>query len=81
MFAFSTNQVQTNNISKNTAATTIGIFVRKNAGALSLTIEDDGKGFDREHANGGIGLANIRNGVEGFNGTLTITTQLKELWR
>jgi two-component system sensor histidine kinase UhpB len=50
------------------------ITVKRNRNSIQLAILDNGKGFDLKRAKRGIDLANIRNRVEAFNGSLNIIT-------
>ncbi|MDX2248566.1 MAG: sensor histidine kinase [Bacteroidia bacterium] len=50
----------------------IQIYVREDI--LSLTIEDDGKGFNSEEKAAGIGLLNMRSRAEEMGGTFTISS-------
>jgi PAS domain S-box-containing protein len=63
-----------NNIIKHAAAKTIFIQMIKSDDNLSITIEDDGIGFDKEkiQMKEGIGLKNIENRVFYLNGKLTV---------
>ncbi|HEY8968243.1 MAG TPA: PAS domain-containing protein, partial [Puia sp.] len=65
-------QEQTNNIIKYAEASEITVEEKK--GSIYMKIRDNGKGFDPGTVRRGIGLANMRNRVEAFSGTLTITT-------
>lgn len=65
-------QEQTNNIVKYAEASKISIVIQKEERSCSLTISDNGKGFDLKQSRKGIGLANIRHRVEAFNGTMDI---------
>jgi two-component system, NarL family, sensor kinase len=65
-----------NNILKHAGATTALIqLIRKND-TLSITVEDNGKGFDPAilQQNEGMGYLNLRNRVTWLNGTLDIET-------
>mgnify|MGYP001598850913 CR=1 FL=1 len=68
-------QEQTNNIIKHAEACEVQISVQEKEGYLQLLISDNGKGFDLNQTPGGVGLTNIRNRVEVFNGTLSIDTE------
>ena len=67
-------QELTNNIVKYADASHILIQLSQFENTLSLTIEDDGKGFDpaAATASNGIGLKNLRSRVEYLNGNLEI---------
>lgn len=43
---------------------------------LVMTIEDNGKGFDIQHASQGIGLQNMKARTESLTGTLDVSSQL-----
>lgn len=66
-----------NNIIKHAKARTVFIQMLKSEGALTMTIEDDGVGFDMTNPNSveGIGLKNIENRVYYLNGNLTIESR------
>ena len=61
-----------NNALKYANANYINVQLVQEAERISLTVQDDGVGFDPKQANKGMGLANIRNRVETFHGTLSI---------
>jgi len=65
-------QEQMNNILKHSNAIHTNISLTDDADYLYVSIEDDGKGFDTELKRKGIGLANMSNRVESFNGELKI---------
>jgi signal transduction histidine kinase len=65
-------QVQVNNIVKHARANSASIFLYRIAGQLSLTIRDDGVGFNPAKKTGGIGLRNIQNRVGFYNGRVQI---------
>ena len=65
-------QEQTNNILKHANASNIMILLNDNNGSLYITIEDDGNGFDLGQKRKGIGLTNMNNRVESFNGEFKI---------
>jgi len=63
-----------NNTMKHAAAKTAIIQVTKSNGHISVTVEDDGKGFDTailKQAKG-MGWSNIQNRVEFLKGTLDV---------
>jgi two-component system, NarL family, sensor kinase len=66
-----------NNTLKHAAAKTAIVQVAKSNSRLSVTVEDDGKGFDPAtmHAGTGMGWSNIRNRVEFLKGKIDIHTQ------
>jgi signal transduction histidine kinase len=65
-------QVQLNNIVKHARAKNASIKLGRVPGRLTLTISDDGIGFDPDRKTGGIGLRNIRNRVGFYNGTVEL---------
>lgn len=67
-------QVQLSNIIKHAQAKHVTIHLRK-TNDLELTIVDDGVGFLPGKKTSGIGLRNIRNRVDFYNGNLTIVSE------
>ncbi|GAB2826138.1 hypothetical protein GCM10027043_29630 [Ferruginibacter profundus] len=63
-----------NNTMKHAAAKTALVQVSKTNNQLTVTVEDDGKGFDTAILNrsGGIGWSNIQNRVEFLKGNLDV---------
>ena len=63
-----------NNTMKHAAAKTAIVQVTKSGSQLSVTVEDDGNGFDTEILNrsGGIGWSNIKNRLEFLKGNLDV---------
>jgi PAS domain S-box-containing protein len=68
-------QEQTNNIIRHAKASHIRIAAREQEGHLELLICDDGIGFDTKQTAHGVGLTNIRNRVEAFNGRLKLDSE------
>lgn len=68
MTLFRIMQEQLNNILTHAAARHISIAVQQAGSVLSLTVADDGKGFDIQQKRMGIGITNIINRAEIFNG-------------
>ena len=66
-----------NNTMKHAAAKTAIVQVAKSDSHLSVTVEDDGKGFDKTVLNQakGIGWSNIQNRVEFLKGTLDVQSE------
>ncbi|MCC6461435.1 MAG: sensor histidine kinase [Saprospiraceae bacterium] len=66
-----------NNIQKHAGAQNVLVQLMENEGRLSLTVEDDGKGFDPEQLKRepGVGWLNIRARVEYLNGSLDLRTR------
>lgn len=65
-------QEQMNNILKHAGATRIGISLKEGNKKFILTITDNGKGFDPAMRRKGIGLNNIINRADVFNGKVDI---------
>ncbi|MBE7173704.1 MAG: PAS domain S-box protein [Williamsia sp.] len=65
-------QEQLTNILKHAEASTIVIRLSQSQYCLSVLIEDDGKGFDVNAKRYGIGLNNIKNRADLYNGLLNI---------
>jgi two-component system NarL family sensor kinase len=65
-----------NNTIKHAGATSAIVQVSKTADVLSVTVEDDGKGFDTSILNKteGIGWANIQNRVEFLKGKMDVNS-------
>jgi len=66
-----------NNTMKHAAARNVIVQVSKTDNILSVTVEDDGKGFDTSilKQSKGIGWSNIQNRVEFLKGTLDVNSQ------
>ena len=65
-------QEQLNNIVKHADAKNISVRISKDNNSINLLVVDDGKGFDPEKKRKGIGVSNIINRVESFNGEIKI---------
>ena len=63
------------NVVRHSNATLATISLRRKKELLQLLIEDNGKGFDREHTRTGIGLHIIEERVKSLNGILDINTK------
>ncbi|RYY56535.1 MAG: tetratricopeptide repeat protein [Chitinophagaceae bacterium] len=65
-----------NNTMKHAAATNAIVQVTMSGGQLSVTVEDDGKGFDTTILSGvkGIGWSNIQNRVEFLKGRMDVNS-------
>lgn len=61
-----------NNALKYAKATTIHVQLMIDNGLVSLTVQDDGTGFNPDHVASGSGLENIRTRVSAYNGNMTI---------
>jgi two-component system, NarL family, sensor histidine kinase UhpB len=65
-------QEQLNNILKYADASAISIRIDTDANIISLSISDNGKGFDVNQKREGIGITNITNRAELYNGNVKI---------
>lgn len=68
-------QEHLNNIIKHARAKHVSLSIWSNESTMTAIVEDDGIGFDLFQHRDGIGLTNIYNRVESYNGTLDITTK------
>lgn len=70
-------QESVNNVIKHAAASMLDIFLLRDDNEITVTIEDNGKGFDSADKSkfGGIGLKNIVSRVEFLKGTVDISSQ------
>ena len=65
-------QEQVNNILRHSKAHNIILELKNNDHYLDLKIQDDGVGFDTRNFSHGIGLKNIRNRAELYNGSMQV---------
>jgi len=65
-------QEQLNNIAKYAAPAKVAVSIRADGKIIHIEIADDGKGFDMGKKRQGIGISNMLNRVESFNGTMSI---------
>jgi len=65
-------QEQTSNIVKHANAANVDISVIANDHIIEIAVTDDGKGFDINKKREGIGISNIINRVESFNGEVVL---------
>jgi PAS domain S-box-containing protein len=65
-------QEQLNNISKYAKATEVTITISNDTKEVSLQICDNGIGFNPKEKRAGVGLTNINNRVESYNGNVEI---------
>lgn len=65
-----------NNIQRHAAASEVEVALQRDAGGLTLTVRDNGRGFDVEQvaaaARGGLGLSSMRERVETLGGSFEI---------
>jgi signal transduction histidine kinase len=60
------------NVVKHAQAEHVSIVLRRDEGAVTAVVEDDGRGLPREHGDGGLGLVGMRERVALVNGQLEI---------
>ncbi|MEO8406200.1 MAG: PAS domain S-box protein, partial [Chitinophagaceae bacterium] len=65
-------QEQINNITKHAEAKNISVTLMADGNFIQLIIADDGKGFDPDTKRKGIGISNMINRIESFNGEMKI---------
>lgn len=65
-------QEQLNNILKHARASKVVIELKKEITSLQVSINDNGQGFDPSEKRSGIGLKNIKNRAEIYNGNVQI---------
>jgi PAS domain S-box-containing protein len=65
-------QEQMNNILKYAEAKNVNISIKAQENTISIEICDDGRGFDVEKKRNGIGISNMINRIESFNGEVAI---------
>jgi len=65
-------QEQTNNILKYASASQATITINENKGNVYVSIIDNGKGFDPAIKRNGIGISNIINRIESYNGEVIL---------
>jgi two-component system sensor histidine kinase UhpB len=68
-------QEQLSNIQKHAKASEIGIQLKNDSKMVGLLIRDNGVGFDIRQKRLGIGITNIFNRAESYNGTAEILSQ------
>lgn len=68
-------QEQINNIVKHAQAAVIDVLIEVSEGSLLIQVKDDGRGFDPNKHRNGIGITNMLNRIESFNGKMWIESQ------
>ena len=65
------------NVARHSGASRVDVFLRADGGALLLTVEDDGKGFDPDRLGetGGLGVIGMRERASLIGGTLSIESR------
>jgi len=64
------------NIVKHSGAATVTVLLQQKGDRLTLSIHDDGVGYDSSHCHEGFGLANIRQRVNYLRGVFTVESSL-----
>jgi signal transduction histidine kinase len=65
-------QEQLNNIVKHSASKNVSLSVAADGNLIHVRVKDDGKGFDPNKKRTGIGISNMINRIESFNGQIKI---------
>lgn len=65
-------QEQFNNIVKHAGAKNVNLSVASEDNFIHVTVSDDGKGFDVNKKRSGIGISNMINRIESYNGEIQI---------
>jgi two-component system, NarL family, sensor histidine kinase UhpB len=68
-------QEQTNNILKYAEAKNVNISIKKQNKVLNIIVADDGKGFKVSSKRKGIGISNMINRIESYNGKIEIKSR------
>jgi len=63
-----------NNIQKHAAAKKVDIIIKTEGSDINVTVADNGKGFEPDSKRKGIGISNIMNRAELYNGNLIVKT-------
>jgi signal transduction histidine kinase len=61
-----------NNVIKHAAASSVLIQLVREGDRFSLTVEDNGKGFDNSLVTRGSGLANVKARIDYLNGSMDV---------
>ncbi len=67
-----------NNAVKHSGGKEINVQLLADRSSISLSVEDDGKGFDQKKEMNGLGLKNVRQRVSYLDGKLTIDTGIDQ---
>lgn len=71
-------QEQVNNIFKYAEAKNITISIKEANNEIAITVIDDGKGYDTNKKREGLGVSNMINRIESFNGKIEIKSAIGE---
>ncbi len=69
-------QEQLNNILKHAAAKNVSVCIESMTDGINIVVSDDGKGFDMHKKRKGIGISNMINRIESYNGKIKITSSV-----
>lgn len=69
-------QEQLNNIIKHAEAKEVRVMLKDMQDRIEVTVQDDGKGFDIKQKREGIGISNMINRIEAFNGKIKIESTI-----
>ncbi len=69
-------QEQVNNIFKYAEAKNISISIKEADNIISITVIDDGKGYDTSVKRTGLGVSNMINRIESFNGKIETVSSI-----
>jgi two-component system sensor histidine kinase NreB len=67
-------QEQLNNIAKHACAQKVSVSVRVDKNSIDVTVADDGIGFNVNKKRKGIGISNMKNRVQSYNGKVEIVS-------
>ena len=62
------------NVARHARAEHVDVALRHDASALTLTLHDDGQGFDPARTPGGMGLENVNQRAEALGGSVLVTS-------
>ena len=68
-------QEQMNNIMKHAEANKVKVSLEATGNKLVMQVIDNGKGFDTKQKRTGIGISNMLNRIESFNGEMRIVSE------
>lgn len=68
-------QELTNNIIKHSASEEVDFIIKSNENFINICVKDNGKGFSLTDSKEGVGLLNITNRVDTFNGEIEIISE------
>jgi two-component system, NarL family, sensor histidine kinase UhpB len=69
-------QIQVNNIIKHAVPSNVSIQIKEAGNFINIDVVDDGKGFDLNKKRKGIGISNMINRIESFNGKMEMESSI-----